>query len=162
MNRSFIAAALVAVTASGAMVIPAEAADGDVAIRIGEPGFYGRLDVDDVGNPSVINAHPSLDRRAPPGVAREPLYLRVPSSHRKNWHRFCANYGACDHPVYFVKDDWYNDVYAPQYRELHREDREYRDDRDDHNRNNRDSRDDHDDHHQQAEDHDPGKGRDHG
>ena len=29
------------------------------------------------------------------------------------------HYGACGRPVYFVQENWYNDVYVPAYRERH-------------------------------------------
>ncbi len=70
----------------------------------------------------------------------EPVYLRVPPGHRKNWGKHCRKYGACGQPVLFVQDRWYSDVYAPRYREVHyqpryeerapvREYREYREER---------------------------------
>ena len=49
-------------------------------------------------------------------VQRAPIYLRVPPGHQRNWGRYCANYGACGQPVYFVQDNWYRDVYSPYYR----------------------------------------------
>ena len=49
----------------------------------------------------------------------DPVYLRVPAQHRRNWGRHCGAYGACGEQVYFVQDRWYNNVYAPQYRERH-------------------------------------------
>jgi hypothetical protein len=156
MNRLFVAVAIVAATTAVPMTVPAQAADVGVSVRIGEPGFYGQLELGNVGHPSVINSRPSLIKRAPHGAVGEPLYLRVPASHRNNWSKYCAHYGACDHPVYFVKDDWYNKVYAPHYREQHREDG------DDNNRNNRDNRDTHGDSRYHGEDNDHSKGRDHG
>jgi hypothetical protein len=153
MNRLFIAAAI----AAAAFTTAALAADVGVSVRIGEPGFYGQLEIGDAGRPSVINSRPSLITRAPRGVVYEPLYLRVPARHQNNWRRYCRNYGVCDRPVYFVKDDWYNDVYVPHYRDQHREDRrDYRDYRDDANRNN------HDDRGYRGEDNDHGKARNHG
>ncbi len=52
----------------------------------------------------------------PMGMAPQPIYLRVPPGHRKNWRKHCLRYGACGQPVYFVGDNWYNNVYVPSYR----------------------------------------------
>jgi hypothetical protein len=49
--------------------------------------------------------------------------LRVPPGHAKHWSKHCHKYGACGQPVYFVEESWYNDVYAPYYRE-HRDRRD--------------------------------------
>jgi hypothetical protein len=67
---------------------------------------------------------------------RPPLYLRVPPGHAKNWSRHCGAYNACNERVYFVKDKWYRNEYAPRYRERseHRDDR--RDERRGNDRNN--------------------------
>jgi hypothetical protein len=40
----------------------------------------------------------------------------------QNWRKHCRKYNACGRPVYFVQDNWYNDVYVPRYRETHRGD----------------------------------------
>jgi hypothetical protein len=72
-----------------------------------------------------------------------PIYLRVPNDHSRNWRRYCGRYNACSRPVYFVRDDWYRDVYVPRYRHIHdrrdwRDDRrDWRDDRRDHRRDGR-------------------------
>jgi hypothetical protein len=49
----------------------------------------------------------------------QPVYLRVPPGHAKNWAKHCARYGACGRPVYFVSDDWYENIYVPRYRKIH-------------------------------------------
>ncbi len=36
--------------------------------------------------------------------------------HEKHWRKHCAQYNACGRPVYFVRDDWYNNEYVPRYR----------------------------------------------
>ena len=41
----------------------------------------------------------------------------TPPGHEKHWNKHCHEYGACGRPVYFVRDGWYNDVYAPRYRQ---------------------------------------------
>ena len=52
-------------------------------------------------------------------VVYQPVYLRVPPGHEKNWRKHCQRYNACGRPVYFVQDTWYTNVYAPQYRAEH-------------------------------------------
>jgi hypothetical protein len=102
---------------------PAFAADVGVSLSIGQPGFYGQIDIGNYSRPPVINARPVVIQRIPRGEVREPLYLRVPRGHARNWRRYCSRYDACGRPVYFVKDDWYSNVYAPRYRDEHRDDR---------------------------------------
>ncbi|MGC4091995.1 MAG: hypothetical protein QM756_29745 [Polyangiaceae bacterium] len=105
--------------AMGACAMSVHAADVGVSISIGQPGFYGQLDIGDYPRPSLIYARPVLIRPAPPGVIVAPVYLHVPPGHAKNWKNYCGRYDACGRPVYFVQDNWYNTVYVPQYRRLH-------------------------------------------
>jgi hypothetical protein len=136
-----------AITAT-ALAVPAQA-DVAVSIGLGQPGFYGQIDLANTGPPPVVYAHPVIINQGPAGVVVEPLYLHVPPAHARHWRRYCAQYGACARPVFFVRDDWYNNVYAPRYREQHRADRrdEHRDDyRHDEHRDD-DHRDDHRDNH---------------
>lgn len=111
MKRLIFAAALAAAT------IPAFAADVGVSISIGDPGFYGRLDIGDYPQPQVIHRRPMIVERIV--VDRPPIYLRVPPGHAKNWRRHCHRYDACGERVYFVRDNWYNREYVPRYRERH-------------------------------------------
>lgn len=143
MKNLILAAAIFA----GA-VLPATA-QTNVSVSIGQPGFYGRIDIGDYAAPPVLVAQPVIIERHVRYVA-EPIYVRVPSGHRRNWSRYCHRYEACDRPVYFVRDDWYVNEYAPRYRERHyRADgrdyhrearREYRDDRRNYNEGYRDGR----------------------
>lgn len=100
--------------ASGAAL----AADVGVSISIGEPGFYGRIDIGDYPypRPRLIYPNPIIVH---PGVYYEPLYLRVPPGHAKNWKRYCGRYDACGYPTYFVQDSWYRHEYVPIYRQRH-------------------------------------------
>ena len=100
--------------------VSAQAADVGVSISVGQPGFYGHIDIGDFPKPEVIYAKPVVIQPAPPHVVREPMYLRVPPGHAKKWRKHCSEYNACDRPVYFVKDKWYNDVYVPRYQERER------------------------------------------
>ncbi|HEY9191797.1 MAG TPA: hypothetical protein VIO81_02890 [Methyloversatilis sp.] len=105
--------------------VPALAADVGVSISIGQPGFYGNIDIGDFPRPRLIYPQPVL---IVPGVSYPPVYMHVPPGHAKNWRRYCGRYDACGRPVYFVQDRWYNEVYVPRYREREH----YRDDRRDH------------------------------
>ena len=109
--------ALILCAALAAASFPA-LAQTNVSISVGQPGFYGRLDIGDYGPPPVYVAQPVIVERHYRGRA-EPIYLRVPPGHRKNWRKHCRKYGACGQPVLFVQDRWYADVYAPRYRERH-------------------------------------------
>ena len=111
-----------------AAALPALAQDR-VSIAVGEPGFYGRLDIGGYPAPAVINTRPVIIESVP-RYAGSPVYLRVPPEHRLHWARHCAEYNACGEQVYFVSDNWYNGVYAKRYHEEHRHDREHDHDRD--------------------------------
>ncbi len=124
MKRFLIAAAVAAAT----VTTPALAADVGVSVSIGQPGFYGRLDIGDFPQPQVIYSQPMAIERVP--MNRPPIYLRVPPGHAKHWSKHCREYNACGERVYFVQDNWYNREYVPRYREQHRDRRDER--RDDH------------------------------
>jgi hypothetical protein len=89
------------------------ATDVGVSVSVAQPGFYGRVDIGSFPQPEVIYARPVVVRPAPVGVVYQPVYLHVPPGHEKHWSKHCSKYNACGHPVYFVKDRWYNDVYVP-------------------------------------------------
>jgi hypothetical protein len=71
-----------------AVIIPSAntlAADVGVPVIIGQPGFYGWIDIGDYPYPPpvVIYRHPRAIERV--YVEREPIYMRVPPGHAKNW-----------------------------------------------------------------------------
>ena len=138
------------------------AANVGVSISLGDPTFYGQIELGNAPPPPVMYGRPVIIQAAPVGVAIQPLYLRVPVMHSKNWRRYCAMYNACGRPVYFVQDNWYRNVYAPQYRaqyphgrmeerheEMRRDERREEMRRDDHRDERRDDHRDerHEDHH---------------
>ena len=108
-------AGLALICAAG--VAPAKAADVGVSISIGQPGFYGQLDIGGYGPPQVLYRQPVLVERR--NWYPAPVYLRVPQYQYGNWRRYCGMYNACARPVYFVRDDWYRNVYAPRYYREH-------------------------------------------
>jgi hypothetical protein len=122
------------VLASAAVAGPA-LADVGISIRIGEPGFYGQIDIGGY-QPRVVYSRPVIVEHRVRYTT--PVYLRVPPGHERNWKRYCGRYNACARPVYFVRDDWYRNDYAPRYRQAHRQDR--RDDRRDDRHDRRDDR----------------------
>jgi hypothetical protein len=118
---------LIASVLSAVMIAtPAIAADVGVSVSIGQPGFYGRIDIGDYPypQPRVIYSQPRVVERV--YVEREPIYMRVPPGHARNWRKYCYKYNACGERVYFVQDSWYNQEYAPRYREQHSEHRDER------------------------------------
>jgi hypothetical protein len=149
MKAKLLAASLLALSAS------AFASDVAMSISVGQPGFYGRIDIGDYPAPQLVYRQPVIIERPVRYVETAPIYLRVPPGHAKNWAKHCGKYHACGQRVYFVQDNWYNNEYAPRYRERHGgpDRRDYRDDHRD------DRRDDHrDDHRDDRRDDGPGKG----
>ncbi len=116
----------------------ASAADVGVSLSIGQPGFYGQLNIGDYPQPRVIYAQPMVIDR---GVSRNraPIYLRVPPYQSKHWNKYCHKYNACHERVLFVHDDWYRNEYVPRYQERHHDDRGY-DNRNDRRDDRRDDR----------------------
>ena len=103
--------------ALAAFAAPAFAGDVAVSVRVGEPGFFGQIDIGNVPTPPpVVYARPVVIEQAPEYVGVAPMYLHVPPGHEKHWNRHCHEYNACGRPVYFVRDDWYNNEYVRQHR----------------------------------------------
>jgi hypothetical protein len=100
-----------------AAVSPVLAADVGVSVNVGQPGFYGRIDIGNVPPPQVIYAQPIIVQRV--AQPAQPVYMRVPPGHAQKWSKHCHKYDACGRPVYFVKDDWYNNVYVPHHHKSH-------------------------------------------
>jgi len=112
MKRYLLAIMLIAAT-------PAMATDVGVSISVGQPGFYGQIDIGNVPRPVVVYPQPVVIQPVRVVQPVQPIYLHVPPGHAKNWRKHCHKYDACSRPVYFVKEDWYNNVYVPQYQAQH-------------------------------------------
>ncbi len=111
ITRCFIGIAVYLITFSHAM-----ATDPGASIRIGQPGFYGEIQLGDYFPlPELIYPEPVIINNPIAHVGQQPVYLHVPPGHAKQWQRFCLHYNACNRPVYFVRENWYNNVYVPQY-----------------------------------------------
>ena len=109
MKHLLLVAALAVTTA------PALAADVGVSISIGQPGFYGQLDIGGYPPPHLLYREPMAIEQVP--MHRPPIYLRVPPGHAKHWSKHCHEYNACGERVYFVQDNWYQHEYVPHYQE---------------------------------------------
>lgn len=144
--RAVLAAAALSLSAT----VPAADLDVGVSIGISQPGVYGRIDIGRFPQPVLVSPQPVYVIQQPRRV--EPVYLWVPPGHQKNWRKHCQRYDACGVPVYFVKDDWYQqhvyregrrDAYRDGYREGRRDERrdDRRDERWDDRRDHRDHRD---------------------
>ncbi|WP_313952565.1 hypothetical protein [Accumulibacter sp.] len=121
MKRLLFAAAMIVSMA------PALSSDLGVSVSIGQPGFYGRIDIGGYPPPQLIYSQPMIIERVP--VRRPPIYLNVPPGHAKHWSKNCHKYNACGQQVYFVQNNWYNREYVPYYQQEQRYRREdYRQD----------------------------------
>ena len=109
----FLVATTLALAASAA-----SATDVGVSVQIGQPGFYGSIDIGNYPQPQLVYPRPEVIRPVV-GVVAQPVYLRVPPGHAKDWGKHCYRYNACGQNVYFVQDGWYNNVYVPEYEHKH-------------------------------------------
>jgi hypothetical protein len=151
MKAKLLAASLLALSASAF-------ASSNVSISVGQPGFYGRIDIGDYPAPQLVYRQPVIIERPVRYVESAPIYLRVPPGHAKNWRKHCHAYHACGQRVYFVQDRWYTNEYVPRYHQRHGGPR-HEPHRQEH-RDHRDHRDDRRDHHGPGRGHDNGRGHD--
>lgn len=110
MKRLLLGAALA--TLAGVAL----AADVGVSVTVGQPGFYGRIDIGNAPQPRLIYSTPVIIQQGPVVMMRQPIYLRVPPGHEKHWDKNCYKYNACGQPVYFVQDNWYRNEYVNRNR----------------------------------------------
>jgi hypothetical protein len=119
IDRSFVVwlatllstAAMTTVTALSP--IPARAQVG-LSLQVGQPGYFGQLNVGNLPPPQLVFPAPITIVQRPWMGWAQPIYLRVPPDQTMNWGRYCTLYNACSRPVYFVRDEWYRRAYAPQ------------------------------------------------
>jgi uncharacterized protein YcfJ len=104
--------AIAALTMSG----PTIASEVGVSVNVAQPGFYGRVEIGNLPAPQLVYAQPIVVEPPPGRVSSPPIYLHVPHGHAKNWYKHCARYNACGQPVYFVQENWYNNVYVARNR----------------------------------------------
>jgi hypothetical protein len=110
MKRLLLAAAV------AMFALPAGAGTA-VSVTVGQPGFYGHIEIGGFPPPPLLFPQPVIiEHVRAPGP---PVYLHVPPGHAKNWAKHCHAYGACGQRVFFVQDAWYNDVYVPAWHERH-------------------------------------------
>ncbi|GAC1632235.1 MAG: hypothetical protein NVS9B10_26520 [Nevskia sp.] len=107
--------------------LPLMAADVGVSINVGQPGFYGQINIGRAP-PAVVYDQPVIIEQAP-AYSEGPIYLRVRPGYERDWAHHCREYRACGRPVYFVQDDWYQREYVQHH---HHEDDEDGNDDEDH------------------------------
>lgn len=151
MNKTFILAATALIAIAG-YTATAVAADVGVSINVGQPGFYGRIDIGDAPRPRIIYAEPRIIERVT--VIEPPIYLHVRPGHARRWSRHCGEYNACGRRVYFVNDNWYNTTYVEHHRQRNggHKNHDHDNDRGEHHDRGRHS----------GKGHDKGKGKGHG
>ena len=69
--------------------LPAFAADVGVSVTVGQPGFYGRIDIGNAPPPVLIYPQPVVIQKVYVAQPPPPLYLHVPPGHAKKWSKHC-------------------------------------------------------------------------
>jgi hypothetical protein len=106
---------LAALAAGATLATSAFAADVGVSVSVNQPGFYGRIDINQPPPPvALVYAQPVIIARPAVQVVQQPVYLHVPPGHEKKWSKHCHKYNACGQPVYFVRDTYYQQHYVVQ------------------------------------------------
>ena len=90
--KRLVLAALLAVAAS------AMAADVGVSVSVGQPGFYGQIDIGNAPRPVLIYPQPVVIQPVQVVQPVQPIYLHVPPGHAKDWKKHCHKYDACSVP----------------------------------------------------------------
>ena len=111
MMHCFFIAAIFALAS-----VHATANDLGISLRIGQPGFYGEIQLGDYyPAPELIYPEPVIIHSPQVHISQPPIYLHVPPGQASLWHRYCYHYNACNQPVYFIRENWYNNVYIPHH-----------------------------------------------
>jgi hypothetical protein len=113
-----------------------------VSVNIGDPGFFGAININGGEPPPPVVYEQPVVAAPVVGIAPPPpIYLRVHPGYERRWGYYCQFYNACGRPVFFVRDDWYMNAYAPRWRHDHPDwnrreygDRHYYEHRDFHDR----------------------------
>ena len=100
---------------AGAVAAPLAHAAVGVSIGVAQPGVYGRIDIGNYPQPTLVLPQPVVIVPPPVFVQRQPIYLYVPPRHQQNWGRYCGQYNACNQPVYFVQDQWVRERYEHEH-----------------------------------------------
>ncbi len=77
-----LAAVLIGICAS-----PAIAGDVGVSIAVGQPGFFGQINIGNYPQPQLIYRQPVVVQQAPEFISAPPIYLHVPPGHEKHWSK---------------------------------------------------------------------------
>ena len=101
------------------LAAPVMAADVGLSLNVGQPGFFGQINIGDVPQPPALVYRRPIVIHRDPAFDGQPVYLHVRPGYERHWERHCAEYQACGRPVYFVRDDWYNREYVPRHRHDH-------------------------------------------
>lgn len=107
MKRYLLAAAL--------SVAAAAASAADVAVSAGHPDYFGQLEVGHLAPPAVVYENAVIVRGKRRVEGAEAIYMRLPEKQVRQWSKYCSRYDACGRPVYFVKDEWYRNVYVAHH-----------------------------------------------
>ena len=92
------------------------AAPAQAEVYLGDADYYGPIPADYGPRAELWNAAPIVAVGIAAAALGAAIYLNVPERHRHNWRNFCHLYNACYKPVHFVRNDWYNERFAPSYR----------------------------------------------
>ena len=122
-TRHLLTALLAAATLSPTV---GTAADVGVSVSVGQPGFYGRIDIGNFPQPRLVYPQPVVIMPSPMATYQQPIYMYVPPGHQKNWAKHCARYNACGQPVYFVQENWVRERYEESRGHNDGEGREHR------------------------------------
>jgi len=118
LKPSFVIRGTLAVATLFGAAGATHAGDVSVAVGVNVPGVYGQINIGGgIPAPQLLLPQPMVAIPPPVVVGAPPppppLYLHVPPGYEKHWRKHCGRYNACGRPVYFVSDQWYNNVYVP-------------------------------------------------
>jgi hypothetical protein len=103
-----------------------------LAAQAAEFSYFGPVDTSIAPEPGVIYERVVKAAKQKPGDipqnirSAKVLYLHVPAGEERHWSAHCAKYQACEKPVLFVSEAWYQNVYLPLAGANNGRDRDYR------------------------------------